>query len=82
MTNKKKEISIYIDEKLCKGCNICVELCGKDVFTVSGHINRRGYYVPIPTYAEKCTGCLICELICPELAVILEIKEILMQNAK
>ena len=71
METKKKITSIFIDEELCKGCNICVELCGKHVFTISEQINQRGYYVPVPTHLTKCTGCLICELICPELAVVL-----------
>jgi 2-oxoglutarate ferredoxin oxidoreductase subunit delta len=75
MAKKKKEISIYIDEKLCKGCDICVELCPKDVFTISEQINQQGYYIPIPTSIDVCTRCMLCELICPELAVILKIKE-------
>ena len=75
MAKKKKEIFIYIDEKLCKGCDICVELCPKDVFTISEQINQQGYYIPIPTSIDDCTGCMLCELICPELAVILKIKE-------
>jgi len=75
MTKRRKIASLSIDEKLCKGCNICVELCAKDVFTVSERINRQGYYVPVPAFVEKCTGCLICELICPELAVVLELSE-------
>jgi 2-oxoglutarate ferredoxin oxidoreductase subunit delta len=75
MPKQKKEISIFIDEKLCKGCDICIELCPKDVFTVSKQINQQGYYIPIPTKIEVCTGCFICELICPEIAVILDIKE-------
>ncbi len=71
----KKVTSIIIDEQLCKGCDICVELCGKDVFTVSETINRLGYYIPVPVRVDDCTGCLICELICPEIAVILNIDE-------
>ena len=68
----KKEVkSIIIDEQLCKGCDICVELCGKEVFEVSETINRLGYYIPVPVRIDDCTGCLICELICPEIAVIL-----------
>ncbi len=72
MAKKKKQYKIFIDEEFCKGCDICIELCATDVFTISEQINSRGYYVPIPTLLEKCNGCKICELICPELAVILE----------
>ncbi|MCP4726448.1 MAG: ferredoxin family protein [bacterium] len=72
---KNKNYQIFIDERLCKGCDICVELCGKDVFTVSEQINKKGYYVPLPTKIENCSGCMICELICPEIAVIVEEEE-------
>ena len=71
MEKEKRITSIYIDEELCKGCQICIELCARDVFAVSEQINQRGYYVPVPTHLDKCTVCQICELICPELAVIL-----------
>ena len=71
---KKKIESIYIDEKFCKGCDICIELCPKDVFTVSPKINSRGYYVPLTTYLETCNVCKICELVCPEMAIILHEK--------
>ena len=73
MEKKKKQYRIFIDEDYCKGCNICVELCATDVFEVSEQINIKGYYVPIPVRLEKCGGCQICELTCPELAVILEL---------
>jgi len=75
MPAKKKDVTIYIDETLCKGCSICVELCGKKVFAVSEKINRLGYYVPIPVNAGECTACMICDLICPEFAVVIDVKE-------
>ena len=71
MKGKKKIESIFIDETLCKGCGICAECCSKNVFTISEQINQQGYYVPVPAHLNECTGCLLCELICPELAVIL-----------
>lgn len=75
MTKKSKDITLYIDEKLCKGCSICVVFCNKDVFVESDQINKQGYYVPIPEKIEECNGCMICELLCPELAIIIEIEE-------
>jgi 2-oxoglutarate ferredoxin oxidoreductase subunit delta len=80
MAKDKKQYIIHIDEDFCKGCNICVEMCATDVFTISTQINSKGYYVPVPTYAERCGGCMICELSCPELAVILEVISIAEEN--
>lgn len=68
----KKQFSILIDEELCKGCNICVEVCPTNVFELTEQINTKGYYVPHPKFIENCTGCKICDLICPEMAVVLE----------
>jgi 2-oxoglutarate ferredoxin oxidoreductase subunit alpha len=62
---------IEIDEELCKGCNICVEMCKRGVFEVSSQLNRRGYYIPVPSSPEQCNLCGLCELLCPELAIIL-----------
>lgn len=71
MIKEKQKIEIHIDESLCKGCDICKELCKEGVFVISGQINSRGYYVPVPVNLDKCNGCMICELICPEMAVVL-----------
>ncbi|MGA2295990.1 MAG: ferredoxin [FCB group bacterium] len=72
MAKEKQKIKIYIDETLCKGCDICKELCKEKVFITSEHINSLGYYVPVPVNITRCNACMICELICPELAVIIE----------
>jgi len=68
----KKHYKIIINEELCKGCDICVELCPTNVFELSEQINTKGYYVPKPILIENCTGCKICDLICPEMAILLE----------
>jgi len=72
MAKQNKKIEILIDESLCKGCDICIELCKESVFIKSDKINTLGYYIPIPVNILNCTGCIICELICPEMAVVLK----------
>lgn len=62
-------IIIDIDEELCKGCEICTDLCPKKVFETSGRINKRGYYLPVPVKEDECTECRLCELLCPEFAI-------------
>ena len=57
-----KKFTHIIREKWCKGCNICVAMCPKNVLTLSGG----------KVSAEKpddCIGCLLCESICPDFAI-------------
>jgi 2-oxoglutarate ferredoxin oxidoreductase subunit delta len=61
---------IAIQRKWCKSCGICVEFCPKKVFTV-GELNE-----PIISTPDACTGCRMCELRCPEFAIIItEVEE-------
>ncbi len=66
----KKRFSLTVDEDLCKGCGICVDFCPKKVFEPSQSISPRGYYIPVVRAQEDCTGCKLCELLCPELAIV------------
>ena len=61
---------IKINENLCKGCDICIEFCPLKVFEKSEKLSRRGYYVPLIAREDECTYCRICELLCPDLAIV------------
>jgi len=61
--------SISIDQALCKQCGICVSFCPKQVLASDGNGD-----VEVANL-EACTGCLLCELLCPELAVSVDIPE-------
>jgi 2-oxoglutarate ferredoxin oxidoreductase subunit delta len=60
---------IDIDETYCKGCELCIEVCPKDVLELdTEHLTPKGYnYVTL--ISDKCTGCAVCALICPEAAI-------------
>ncbi|ADP76840.1 2-oxoglutarate ferredoxin oxidoreductase, delta subunit [Methanothermus fervidus DSM 2088] len=60
---------IAINEKLCKGCGICIEFCPRNVFEMSKEINEKGVHVPLPKSPERCTKCNICVLMCPDQAI-------------
>ncbi len=54
---------IDIDLKKCTGCGICVEFCSHGVLAlVAGHAEIVGL--------DKCTVCRLCELRCPEPAIL------------
>lgn len=53
---------VDIDEKRCKGCEICVALCPAQVLVMN---KFKASVVDI----EKCTACMQCELRCPDFAI-------------
>jgi 2-oxoglutarate ferredoxin oxidoreductase subunit delta len=48
---------------------LCVTACPHEVLRLSKSINSRGYH-PVEVYQpEKCTGCTLCGVICPDLVL-------------
>lgn len=66
---------ITVNEKLCKGCNLCTEFCTRQVYQQSGKLNKKGVHVPVPVNQEKCTKCGICTLMCPDQAIKVDEKD-------
>ena len=59
----KKEYNIHIIAELCKRCGLCVEFCRRGVFSV----NEDGVIEVLNP--GSCTGCMLCELRCPDFAL-------------
>ena len=60
---------LSINQKNCKKCGVCVELCPCQVF-ISDSENY-----PNPINIEKCTRCQLCELWCPDYAIEVEVSK-------
>ncbi len=60
---------IKVDEKLCKGCNICSEFCPQKVYEQSKELDSKGVHLPVPKNEEKCRKCNLCALMCPDQAI-------------
>ena len=65
---------IVIDESLCKGCGLCIDVCPKDLITTARELNLKGYYPAQFSdgqggHPEQCTGCALCALVCPDIAI-------------
>ena len=63
---------IIIDEIYCKGCHICIDQCPKDVLAVSEKRSPKGYLIPYALRPEDCIACMMCEMICLDMAITVE----------
>lgn len=61
-------MKILVDEKLCKGCAICVNICPRKVFDISTQLST-GYNISSPSRPQDCIKCRLCEMSCPDFAI-------------
>ena len=66
-------MAIFIDEELCKGCEICIYVCPKGVYKMTDKVNSKGFNVVGAAFPEKCIECRLCEMSCPDLALYIEV---------
>jgi len=73
-------MKLVIDERRCKGCNLCTMVCPYKIFKPGTKPNERGITVPELDRPERCTNCRLqklygrrlcgmCEMICPDQAI-------------
>ncbi len=62
-------IEIVINPDYCKGCNICIDFCPKNILVSSIDINPKGYRLPEAVDSAACTQCQLCVIVCPDLAI-------------
>ena len=61
--------SIQVDRDRCKGCELCVDSCSLGILVMSTQINAKGYFFAEPVDSERCTACMLCGVMCPDLAI-------------
>ncbi len=60
---------LSINEKYCKGCLICVDVCPTKAIQPAEKLNAKGYCVPKGENMALCKACGLCVLMCPDFAI-------------
>lgn len=64
---------IIVDQRYCKGCGLCVEVCPRHVIALDlDTISDKGYHPAMLVDASRCTGCANCAVMCPDVAITVE----------
>jgi 2-oxoglutarate ferredoxin oxidoreductase subunit delta len=65
---------IEIDNSWCKGCHICVGVCPRHVLEVDSGSFFNGFHPVVVARPQDCSSCLLCELLCPDLAISVQVE--------
>ena len=60
---------IEINEELCKACELCISVCPKGLISLADKLNASSYSPAVFKDNGECTGCAVCALVCPEVAI-------------
>jgi 2-oxoglutarate ferredoxin oxidoreductase subunit delta len=60
---------IKIEFERCKECHLCIDACKKGHISPAKEYNTKGYRPVVFCGDGDCTGCTLCALICPEIAI-------------
>jgi len=71
--NKLPEVKI--NAAWCKSCGICVQFCPR-------HVLEMGDFAAQVAHQEDCSGCKMCENLCPDFAIIVSVPEKVKEAAK
>lgn len=68
-------VPVWVNEKRCKGCDICVSLCPVGVLSMRLDSKMILGKVAEVSFPESCIGCKECELHCPDFAILVADKK-------
>ena len=64
---------VIVDNGICKGCELCVGACPKNILELDKKVtNSKGYHPAHVTDESLCIGCGSCVIMCPDMAIVVE----------
>ena len=69
-----EKANFHIFPYYCKGCGLCKEKCPNQVLVWSEELGVYGTPTVKPKDEESCIVCGICEMVCPDCAILIEKK--------
>ncbi len=69
ITSEDKQTTITIHRHYCKGCEICAEVCPKEVLHMAIALDRWEGSIVEVVNMEACNACMLCEYQCPDFAI-------------
>ena len=61
---------VTIDNKKCKSCYLCVDVCPKKLIKPEGEVGKAGQNTVIfDDKNNECLACAQCAYVCPDLAI-------------
>jgi 2-oxoglutarate ferredoxin oxidoreductase subunit delta len=64
-----KNNTVVVKSEACKGCGLCIDFCKVGKLAFSTGLNKMGYNYAEPVASIKCTGCMSCTAVCPDLVI-------------
>ncbi len=68
-TTTDGQTTIKILKHYCKGCEICVDVCPKEVLDMVVTLDRWEGTIVEVIDVDKCNACMLCENQCPDFAI-------------
>lgn len=61
--------AVVVNTERCKGCDLCVVTCPRDVLALSTKVNSKGYNYAYMENEDECVGCCSCGHVCPDACI-------------
>ncbi|MHA1720664.1 MAG: 4Fe-4S dicluster domain-containing protein [Promethearchaeota archaeon] len=69
--DETKNKRLMLQKELCKGCNLCFEVCPVHCIQLGTELNNKVVYPPAykPVDGKNCIFCENCMITCPDFAI-------------